>query len=42
MSLAASARGEPSRAGIRNGKLAEAWLLSADLYTVDEFFSQHF
>ena len=27
---------------IRNGKLAEAWLLSADLYTVDEFFSQHF
>ena len=27
---------------IRNGKLAEAWLLSADLYAVDEFFSQHF
>ena len=27
---------------VRNGKLAEAWLLSADLYTVDEFFSQHF
>ena len=27
---------------IRSGKLAEAWLLSADLYAVDEFFSQHF
>jgi ketosteroid isomerase-like protein len=27
---------------VRNGKLAEAWLLSADLYAVDEFFSQHF
>jgi uncharacterized protein len=27
---------------IRNGKLAEAWLLSTDLYAVDEFFSQHF
>jgi uncharacterized protein len=24
---------------IRNGKLTEAWLLSADLYAVDEFFS---
>ena len=27
---------------IRNGKLTEAWLLSTDLYAVDEFFSQHF
>jgi ketosteroid isomerase-like protein len=27
---------------IRNGKLTEAWLLSADLYAVDEFYSQHF
>jgi uncharacterized protein len=27
---------------VRNGKLAEAWLLSANLYAVDEFFSQHF
>ena len=27
---------------IRNGKIAEAWLMSEDQYAADEFFSQHF
>jgi len=27
---------------IRNGKIAEAWLMSDDQYAADEFFSQHF
>jgi ketosteroid isomerase-like protein len=45
MSVAASARGEPWEdrnvlvTHIRNGKIAEAWLLNDDQYAADEFFS---